>query len=120
MSSEDPVSYLTLEEGTDVFCADSERVGVVQHVLADPELDIFDGLVIDVTMGPGGVKFVDAPYVADIRENSVHLTISSAEVETLPEPSANPTALEHHGSEDTEGGLEAKLRRAWDLISGNY
>ena len=60
MASGDPISYLTLEPGTDVISADGERVGVVEHVLADEETGIFDGIVIDVKLGPGGLHFVDA------------------------------------------------------------
>jgi hypothetical protein len=38
-----PVSYLTLEAGTDVVSSDGDVVGKVEHVLADTENDIFDG-----------------------------------------------------------------------------
>jgi hypothetical protein len=27
--------------------------------------------------------------------------------------------MESHGVEDSEGGLQRKLHRAWDMISGN-
>jgi hypothetical protein len=115
-----PISYLVLEEGADVYSSDRERVGKVEHVLAAEEEDIFDGVVIDTETGPGGWRFADAPQVTEIHERGVLLAIPAAEVKSLPEPSANPAALEHHGAEDAEGRLEAKLRRAWDLISGNY
>jgi hypothetical protein len=116
----DPISYLVLEEGTAVFSSDGERVGKVEHVLAAEEEDIFDGIVIDTAAGPGGWHFADAPQVDSIHERGVVLTIPAAEVPSLPKPSANPTALEHHGVEDTESPLQAKLRRAWDFISGKY
>jgi len=41
----DPISYLTLSEGTPVFAAGGARIGVVEHVLADANADVFDGLV---------------------------------------------------------------------------
>ena len=115
-----PRSYVTLEPGTDVYASDDERVGIVKHVLADQEADIFDGLVIDVQLGPGGLHFADAPLVAEIGSKGVLLTVSSAEIDQLPQPAENPAAMESHGVEDSEGGLQAKLHRAWDLISGNY
>ncbi len=114
----DPASYLTLEEGTDVVSADGDRVGVVEHVLRDEEADIFDGLVIDVQLGPGGLHFVDAPDVGEILGDRVVLRVPSAEIEQLPKPSPNPAVMEHHGVEDVEGPLEHKLRRAWEIISG--
>jgi uncharacterized protein YrrD len=118
VAAREPASYLTLEEGTDVVSADGDRVGVVEHVLRDEETDIFDGLVIDVKLGPGGLRFVDAPDVADILEDRVVLTVPSAEVEQLPKPGPNPAVMEHHGVEDVESPLEHKLRRAWEIISG--
>ena len=114
----EPASYLTLEKGTDVVSADGDRVGVVEHVLRDEESDIFDGLVIDVKPGPGGLRFVDAPEVGEILEDRVVLTIPSAEIEQLPKPAPNPAVMEHHGVEDVESPLQHKLRRAWEIVSG--
>jgi uncharacterized protein YrrD len=118
VASDGPVSYRTLKTGTDVISADGERVGAVEHVLADEEADIFDGIVIDVGIGPGGLHFVDAPQVAELREDGVVLAVSAADVEQLPKPQPNPAVMEHHGVEDSESQLEHKLRRAWDIISG--
>ena len=115
-----PRSYLEIDEGVDVISADGERVGALEHVLADDQADIFDGIVIDVATGPGGHRFVDAPEVAGFYERAVVLGIPAAEVERLPEPSANPATMQHGGEEDSEGPLAQKLRRAWDLISGRY
>ena len=114
----EPASYLTLEQGTDVVSADGDRVGVVEHVLRDEEADIFDGLVIDVKAGPGGLRFVDAPEVGEILEDRVVLTIPSAGIEQLPKPGPNPAVMEHHGVEDSESPLQHKLRRAWEIVSG--
>lgn len=114
----EPASYLTLEEGTDVMSADGERVGVVEHVLRDEDADIFDGIVIDVRLGPGGLRFVDAPEVAEILADRVVLAIPNTGIERLPEPGPNPAVMEHHGVEDTESPLEHKLRRAWEIVSG--
>lgn len=112
------ISYLTLEPGVDVISADGDRVGVVERVLGDEKTDIFDGIVIDTKLGPGGIRFVDAPEVAECRERAVLLSVATADIERLPPPGANPAVLEHHGVEDTEGELGGRLRRAWDRISG--
>ncbi|MEA2271678.1 MAG: hypothetical protein QOI98_386 [Solirubrobacteraceae bacterium] len=115
-----PISYLTLEPGGDVVSSDGEVVGRVEHVLADRESDIFDGLVVDVRQEPKGLHFADAEQVAEIYERAVVLSVSAADVEGLPRPTPNPATMESHGVEDSEGALQSKLHRAWDLISGNY
>jgi uncharacterized protein YrrD len=115
-----PMSYLTLEPGAPVFARDGSRVGSVEHVMADEDADIFDGLVLDTSVLPGGHRFVDAPKVDEIYERGVVLDLDAAEAERLPEPTANPAVMEAT-PDDAEGSeLERKLRRAWDRISGNY
>jgi hypothetical protein len=116
----EPASYLTLQAGTDVVSSDGEVVGEVQHVLADAEEDIFDGLVIDTRLGPGGLRFVDSEQVDELYERAAVLRVPAADVERLPEPTPAPAAMESHGVEDSESPLQSKLRRAWDLISGDY
>jgi uncharacterized protein YrrD len=113
-----PMSYLTLQEGTPVLTSDGTELGTVAHVLADPDADIFDGLVVDVR--GGGHRFVDAPQVAQIAERGVTLALDAAAAERLPEPSASPAEMSADPSDTAEGDLERKLRRAWDLISGRY
>jgi hypothetical protein len=115
-----PISYLALEPGADVISSDGQSVGKVEHVLADADSDIFDGLVIDLRRGPGGSHFADADQVADIYEEAVVLKLAAAEVEGLPKPTPSPAVMESHGAADSEGALQSKLHRAWDLISGNY
>jgi hypothetical protein len=115
----EPASYLTLKEGCEVVSSDGEKVGTVQHVLADEAEDVFDGIVIDTELGPGGLHFVDAPQVKECFERAVELTLPASEVPELPRPAPNPAVMEDHGVEDTESPLQAKLHRAWDLISGN-
>ena len=114
----EPTSYLEVEEGCDVVSSDGEKVGTVQHVLADEQADVFDGVVIDTRLGPGGLHFVDAPQVSECRERAVLLAVAASEVPGLPKPEPNPAVIEHHGVEDSESPLQEKLRRAWDLISG--
>jgi len=112
-----PGSYLTLAEGVAVYSSDGERLGSVAHVLAEPDKDIFDGIVLEA---PGGHRFVDAPEVGEIHERGVVLSLDSAGAQRLPVPEANPAAMSASPDEGAEGELERKLRRAWDLISGKY
>jgi hypothetical protein len=113
-----PVSYLTLEQGAAVLSADGEELGDVAHVLADEENDIFDGIVI--SQGLGRHTFADAEQVAEIYERGVVLTLTAPEAEALPEPSENPAVMEDDPSEPEGSPVADKLRRAWDLLSGNY
>jgi hypothetical protein len=113
-----PISYLTLEEDTPVFCSDGEEIGHVAHVLADEEKDIFDGIVI--AHGLGHHAFADADQVAAINERGVTLTISAEQAQSLPRPSENPAVLGEDPGDTVPRPLQDKLRRAWDLLSGNY
>jgi hypothetical protein len=88
-------------------------------VLADPDVDVFDGIVIDSSSLPGGLRFADAVQVAQIYERGVVLALSLADAERLPEPSDNPGTLEATGVEDVDHSeLREKLRRAWEVVSG--
>jgi hypothetical protein len=115
-----PIAYLALQDGTPVYASDGAHVGSVEHVLADPEADVFDGLVVDTRLGPGGLRFVDEPQVAEMHERGVVLTLDAAAAERLPEPSENPAALRIDPADADESQLSEKLRRAWDYISGRY
>lgn len=115
-----PSSFLETDTGVDVISSDGQRVGKLAHVLHDEQTAIFDGVVIDVETGPGGHRFVDAPQVAEFRERAVLIAVPADGVDALPEPSENPAVMQHGGTEDSEGPLAQKLRRAWDLISGRY
>ena len=113
-----PSSFLQVDPGIDVISSDGQRVGKLEHLLADDGTSIFDGSVIDVATGPGGHRFVDAPDVSEFRERAVLIAVPAADVDGLPEPTANPAVMQHGGAEDSESELMQKLRRAWDLISG--
>jgi hypothetical protein len=115
-----PISYLVVEKGLPVYDPDSNEVGKVEHVLAAPEEDIFDGIVIDTAPGPGGWRFADAEQIAELHERGVLLRVGE---DQLHEPSENPAALSADPAAAAEGpgrGLEDKLKRAWDYITGNY
>ena len=77
-----PISWMTLEKGTDVYSSDSTKVGEVGEVVADRQKDIFSG----ITLG-GGLfgtpRFVAADLIDRMTGNAVHLTIPAADAEKL-------------------------------------
>jgi hypothetical protein len=113
-----PISYLTLGKGAAVYSSDEKELGKVEYVLAAANIDIFDGIVIDRSVLPGGRRFVDAPEVAEIYERGVVLTIDAVAAENLPQPGPNPGSLEVGPDDMAKGGRGDKLKRAWDMISG--
>jgi hypothetical protein len=113
----EPTSYLVLEKGADVYDSAGEHVGVVDHVLADADADIFDGLIVDASHLPGGLRFADAEQVEEIFERGVQLNVAAA---ALHEPTQSAASMEATPDDVTEGGFHRRMRRAWDYISGNY
>jgi hypothetical protein len=111
----DPVSYLVLAEGVPVMSADGQRIGTVEHVLAVPEADVFDGVIVDTG---DGHCFADAPEIDRLYERGVVLNLDAQAAQRLPRPGQNPASME--ADDLTPGGLDDKLRRAWDYLSGNY
>ncbi|HWA55253.1 MAG TPA: hypothetical protein VG816_13875 [Solirubrobacterales bacterium] len=82
----DQISYMVLGRGVPVFSSDGVHLGKVARVDRDSGTDIFDGIVIEAKIGPGGQRFVDAPEVGEIRERGVILKIDACEAEELPAP----------------------------------
>jgi uncharacterized protein YrrD len=113
-----PASYLVLEPGAPVYSCDGDEIGKVEHILADPELDIFDGIVLDTSVLPGGHRFADAEQIEEIFERGVLLKLDHAAAEALREPEANAAAMEADPSEEPDSKLEQKLHRAWEILSG--
>jgi hypothetical protein len=81
----DPVSWKIVEPGWDVVASDGERVGAVDQIVGDPNIDIFSGL----SVGQGKVlerpRFVPSEVVGEIEEGVVHLTIDPAAFAGLDE-----------------------------------
>jgi hypothetical protein len=126
-----PISYEVLEPGTPVYSSDGELIGIVAHVLSVPEEDVFDGIVIaehgsghDHHLGPradhDGHRFADADDVDTIHERAVTLKLGTTACHELPRPSANPAVMRVDPGNPGPAAVGSKLRRAWDLISGNY
>ena len=115
-----PIAYLALEDGMPVHASDGEVVGKLTHVLADPDDDIFDGIIIDIRLGPGGHRFADVSQIAELHERGIVLTLESEAAKSRPAPAENPTALEVGPDDVVPDQLSDKLRRAWRRISGDY
>jgi sporulation protein YlmC with PRC-barrel domain len=64
--SRDPVSWLLVEPGWTVVNPEGKKVGKVEEVLGDEEVDIFHGLLV------GGKKIL-AERVGEITEGEVRL-----------------------------------------------
>jgi len=64
--SRDPVSWLLVEPGWTVVNPQGKKVGKVEEVLGDEEVDIFHGLLV------GGEKIL-AERVGEITEGEVRL-----------------------------------------------
>jgi sporulation protein YlmC with PRC-barrel domain len=113
-----PTSYLALETGTPVFTSDGEKLGKVSHVIADVEEGTFDGVVIEEHLGRAGHRFVDADDIADLRTGGVRLKLDREQAAGLPEPSPNPPVIRYDPANPGGHTLAAKLKRAWEAISG--
>jgi hypothetical protein len=114
-----PSSYLAVTKGVPVYSSDGENLGRVVKALSAPNIDMFDGIIFDTTVGPGGHRFVDAPEVDGIFENGVTLKIDAAAAARLPKPGANPGAIAASAADFT-GGRRSALGRFWDRLSGKH
>ena len=113
-----PVAYEALDPGTPVYSSDGEQIGKVAHVLADEREDVFDGIIVGEHLFGAEHRFADADEIDRIYERGVVLTLDRVACAQLPKPSANPAVITDDPADS--GSRHAKLRRAWDLISGNY
>ena len=83
---EEPVSYQGLATGTEVICADGSSIGTVEHVLQEPDMDLFDGIVVKTH---DGMRFVDRDQITTITTRKVTTTLSPADAEKLPKPESD-------------------------------
>jgi hypothetical protein len=109
-----PVAYIALEEGTPVYDRSGERIGVVDHVLGDEAADVFEGVIVH-KVAPGGHMFADVGQIAELRERGVLLSVDR---DALHDPSERPASMKAQPDDTVESPLRARLRRAWDWISG--
>ena len=101
-----PVSYLVLADGTAVYDRSGDRVGEVEHVIADDGSDVFHGLLVKTAAGH---RFAPASLVDGLFEHGVIIAAPAAD---LPEPSADPSAR----LAEQDQGLGPALKKAWDWL----
>jgi hypothetical protein len=99
MTDETPIAYEALAKGTRVLTATGTEIGIVEHVLADYGLDLFDGLVVKTAEG---LRFVTADQVALITTSAVHTKVSDADVANLQKPHEGDEVF-HDDPEEYEG-----------------
>jgi hypothetical protein len=89
----DPVSWLLIEPGWEVYGSDGERIGTVDETVGDSTDDIFNGLAI--VSGPfAKSRYVPAEQVAGITDGRVELRIPSDAADSLAEYEEPPTTAE--------------------------
>ena len=109
-----PIAYTVLEEGIPVFDIDGKRIGVVEDVVADMQLDIFEGVLIHTRPVPGRYLFADVEQIAELREGGVLLSVPRGELHEPPAERGN----KEQDDEDRPGSpLETRLRRAWARLT---
>ena len=109
-----PIAYTVLEEGTPVYDREGKRIGVVEHVVADMQLDIFEGVIVHTRPVPGHHLFADVDQIAELHERGVLLSVGR---DDLHEPPDESKRKRHDREDKPESPLEARLRRAWDRLT---
>lgn len=110
-----PIAYLALAEGTPVLDRERRRVGVVDEVVADIDLDLFHGVLVRTHSLSGRHRYADRDQIAAIHERAVLLAVGADELHdpTRPRPARRPG-----DPRGPESPLEARLRHAWDRLTG--
>jgi hypothetical protein len=108
------VAHLALKEGVPVYDPDGRRVGVVDRVMTDEATGIFDGIVIHTLPLPGRHLYAAHEQVAELHERGVLLATSADQLPAL----GGRRRRRRDDDEPLENSLEARLRRAWDRITG--
>jgi hypothetical protein len=97
MTEEHEIAYSALPHGTRVMSSDGDVIGTVERVLDIPDLDLFDGIVIQTSDGD---RFVDRDQIARITTRAVHLDVTTSEAANLPVPDSAPTFRADSGAGD--------------------
>ena len=106
----DLVAYTALADRTPVYDRQGRRIGVVEQAMEVG--GIFEGVIIHTHPLPGRHLYADADQIAEIHERGVVLAVAERELHDPEHESwrRRPGLL--------GGPLEARLRRAWDWLTG--
>jgi uncharacterized protein YrrD len=110
-----PIAFIALREGTPVYDARRERVGVVDEVVADEQAGIFEGVVVHTLPLPGRHLVADAEQIAGLHERGVLLSVDRSALRGSKRPARR---REGDAEDQLENPVQATLRRVWDRISG--
>jgi hypothetical protein len=113
-----PISWRVLEQKTPVYAEGGVAVGVVRHVMAIRESDIFDGLVIHTHDGD---RFVPAENISAMHERAVALSLDAGQVSALERPQPGPAAMTVDADTLTAKHLTSLRSLAgdtWDRLTG--
>ncbi len=105
--SDQPISYTVLPLVTPVKSGSGETIGMVEHVLEDRSLDLFDGIVIATDHG---LRFVDRDAISLITERAVQTDLTDDAVGDLPAPDGDPV-YRVDALQDVGSNLTARLGR---------
>jgi hypothetical protein len=78
-----PIAYTALQPGTPVQTNDGDQFAIVQAVLVDERVSVFDGIVVQTAEG---TRFVDADQVDSIYSTYVRTTLTAEQAANLPPP----------------------------------
>lgn len=105
-----PIAYLALPERTTVYDRSGQRIGVVEHILADESVDIFHGLIVHIGPFPGRHRFADADQIVELHEHGVLLSVG---LDELHDPNDDPAA-----GAARPPSLAERLRYVMEWLSG--
>jgi len=107
---DDEISYMAVSRGTPVTSCSGQHFGTVEHVLQEPSLDLFDGIVVKMHVGH---RFVDRDQIDKIRRSEVRTLLSDEEMANLPKPSGTPVEVP-----EGPGGLGHGFNHAFGRMFG--
>ena len=85
----DPVAWLVIEPGWEVFGGDGDRLGDGREIAGDTGTDIFNGLVVSTGL-LRQARYVPSELVGTIYEGRVELTVDRAGFDGLDDHEEPP------------------------------
>jgi hypothetical protein len=86
----------------------------VENVVVDEPTNIFEGLIVNTLPLLGRHLFADRDEIISLHERGVLLSVDRDELHDPSQRFTEPTNLDN----SVESPLQARLRHAWDWISG--
>jgi uncharacterized protein YrrD len=85
--ADEPISWMTLDEGTPVLGTDGDEIGTVAEVVADRQKDIFSGIAVKSGLF-ANKRFVPADLIESMTADAVRVALPATEadgrLETYP------------------------------------